>query len=1397
MANSFFLIGKTAEGEQAKWTICNWLIGAEGNKKLSRSYVIAKSLLLFLDKRQWAIELFARIKLIDKPEVILMISKSAVNIPAWCFSAINIFLFVFALAILMPRRADAQVSLATITTGASPAGIAVNPATNKVYVLNSGSSGTAGLAVIDANTGSTVSVNTGSFPQAVAINSVTNTIYVANRNSNSVTVVDGATDSVVTTITVGTGPNAIAVNPVTNVIYTANYTAGTVTVIDGASNTVTATVTVGTSPRAIAVNPVTNKTYVANSGSNNVSVINWANHALTISAGTGPQAIAINTNTDLIYVANSGSSNVSVIFDQGGMYGATYPVTTVSVGVGPDAIAVDPVTNRTYVTCINVNTVYWIDGANTATAITGVGTHPNGIAINSVTGIAYVTSRDSDVVIAIPEATNTVGTGIAVGAYPVAVATNPITNQLFVANNHSTTVTQLSGIQYSTPSISVGASPGAVVENPSTQTTYVINSGSGTVTPINEATGVAGTALTVGSNPTSAVVNPADSTVYVSNSGGSTVSQISGATVTSIAVGLNPGPIALNANTNKIYVANVGSGVSAGTLSVISGTSVTATLNVAVNPSAIGINPVTNMVYVANKGSNTLTIVNGSTDTLVTTDSVGTSPNDIAVNPVTNMTYVACSGSGTFSVFSGITNIGAVSSGATPTAVAVDPVRNLLYVLNSPATGSGSVYIYNGLPAGATTTAGLALLATVTVGDNPSALYVNPSTHQVYVANEGSSSVSVIDGVTFAATSFTVGTSPVSMAMSASKNVLYIVNHGANTVTAASGFQPVPLTTTISGVTDAYTLPSQNIFKTSNTSPSFTVQVYSNYTATRAYQSLTGAKNTPPTMVYYQIDSTSGIWQPAIVTSNAGYNPAVFTIPATSLSLGTHTLYAFAAYGHEGVSNSSGAYTGNSPEIGNIAAYIVSIVTAPSALAASSTALSSNSNPVTVGSTVTYTATVSGASGTPTGSVQFFDGATLLGTSTISSGVAVYSQLSIAAGFHSITATYTGDATYQTSSHNLLETTIGTSTPPTVSFSSAGTTQTVYDYSTMQCIAGDYPDAGTRAFRDAAGNVHLIATNSTNRQMVGTTLDTVTKQCPIIYQNDDSADPSQFDSQGWLESFYTLDGNTIYGYVSLDYHPYYHPTAPQCAGSPTNQSCWYSNIIQAKSTDGGQSFVSPPPGQARFVAGAAVPLNTSYTSTVGALIPTNIISVNGAYYMLLGVAAYTGTSNGECLLQTTNLDDPTSWRAWDGTGFNIQFVDPYTTSGIVVAQHECTPIDPTHLTAYARSLMVLMNGSTPAGYMVSMETSLGVVASTSSDLIHWSAPTVVVSGFTAAPGSCSDSNPLTGTFYYYPSFLDSGSTSNFNTINLGGTTSYVYMTQWINCPTNTRNLVRVPVTVTE
>jgi Big-like domain-containing protein/Calx-beta domain-containing protein/VCBS repeat protein len=89
--------------------------------------------------------------------------------------------------------------------------------------------------------------------------------------------------------------------------------------------------------------------------------------------------------------------------------------------------------------------------------------------------------------------------------------------------------------------------------------------------------------------------------------------------------------------------------------------------------------------------------------------------------------------------------------------------------------------------------------------------------------------------------------------------------------------------------------------------------------------------------------------------------------------------------------------------------------------AATVTNVSSSVNPSDLGQSVTFTATVTSTSGTPTGNVQFKDNGTNLGgaVSLNGSGVATVTTAALTVGTHVITAEYAGTATFGASSGTL------------------------------------------------------------------------------------------------------------------------------------------------------------------------------------------------------------------------------------------------------------------------------------------------------------------------------------------------------------------------------------------
>ncbi len=142
----------------------------------------------------------------------------------------------------------------------------------------------------------------------------------------------------------------------------------------------------------------------------------------------------------------------------------------------------------------------------------------------------------------------------------------------------------------------------------------------------------------------------------------------------------------------------------------------------------------------------------------------------------------------------------------------------------------------------------------------------------------------------------------------------------------------------------------------------------------------------------------------------------------------------------------------------------------PTGSSSSATTLTSSLNPSALGQAVTFTATVKPAtgSGTPTGTVTFNDGATVLGPGTLSGGTATLTTSGLGAGVHSITAIYGGDANFASSTSPALMQTVSkaaSSTSVVSSNSSSNRGVAVTFTATVTSSAASIP-TGTVTFQD-------------------------------------------------------------------------------------------------------------------------------------------------------------------------------------------------------------------------------------------------------------------------------------------------------------------------------------------
>ena len=326
-------------------------------------------------------------------------------------------------------------------------------------------------------------------PAAVAVNPATNMVYVVNSYDNTVSVMNAANDTVVATVNVGNQPEGLVVNPNTNRIYVVNAE-GTVTFIDGNTNK-PQTIQVGGYPWDIAINTATNRIYVTNYGDGTVSVIDGATNlvAATIPVRNGPGALAINTATNKIYVCNWSENTISVIDGA-----ANTDLGPILVGNTPNFITVNSVTNKIYVTSYEDSTVKVINGATgKVTATLTLTDVPVDIAINPVTGLVYIPTSDSNVTIVngsdkIEGVLPLQGGEPACSNYPGKLCTvvDPVTNKIYIPDGN-TQLQMIDGNSNNVTSISVGNAPSATAINLGTNRLYVANYNDNTIAVVQGA----------------------------------------------------------------------------------------------------------------------------------------------------------------------------------------------------------------------------------------------------------------------------------------------------------------------------------------------------------------------------------------------------------------------------------------------------------------------------------------------------------------------------------------------------------------------------------------------------------------------------------------------------------------------------------------------------------------------------------------------------------------------------------------------------------------------------------------------------------------------------------------------------------------------------------------------
>jgi YVTN family beta-propeller protein len=205
-----------------------------------------------------------------------------------------------------------QAVIATMATANFPSRCLASPDGNYLFVSSTGSDI---VSIIDLDTRTEIQgsrLTVGNDPQGMAV--AQNKLYVANQFGNTVSVIDIATWQKMTyTIPVGSLPQDIAARPDGAYIYVCNSESDDISIINTATDTVEITLPVCDNPvRLTASGDIL---YVTSYNEGKVYMVNMKYNLLlptVIGVGIYPKGIAVSADGETIYVANEGSESVSI-----------------------------------------------------------------------------------------------------------------------------------------------------------------------------------------------------------------------------------------------------------------------------------------------------------------------------------------------------------------------------------------------------------------------------------------------------------------------------------------------------------------------------------------------------------------------------------------------------------------------------------------------------------------------------------------------------------------------------------------------------------------------------------------------------------------------------------------------------------------------------------------------------------------------------------------------------------------------------------------------------------------------------------------------------------------------------------------------------------------------------
>jgi DNA-binding beta-propeller fold protein YncE len=742
----------------------------------------------------------------------LILQNNDVIAPNPAMSAVNLT--------VEPRPSDISTGVSSsFPVGASPLGIAIDPALNLAVIANTGSNS---VSVVNLMTLATTNVPVGTAPTSVAIDDQVSSAggalgdhiaVVTNSGDNSLSVIDLVTQTVTATKglpNTSTPPNgppvpfAIGINPLThrglvafqstNSAAIVDFSAGVPTFIETISGTLVAIGT-GVSP-SVAVDPKLNWAVITPGGSGTITIVDL---------GRNPGGVlnpADFGRTPVVIASLSISTSVQGV----GINSATHQALFADPQ-GPNDVPAGPSVASFSMLDDSVSSVPFTQGGIAFTNLGLVAAAVNplaniGIVVNGTANNGFVLDLKNNLVLQTVAGFNS----------PQAVAVNPLTNTAYIVNHGNNTVSVL-------PMATTTPNPLQILET-SPSTTFVQNPAAGLILSIigtgftsSSQVFLDGTALPnaavnfVSSRQLTAAIPSTDLetarrfAVYVGT--GTAISNVSDLTVIQpVPVGIAPVGVAVDPYLDQAVVTNSGSN-SISVVNLLDGSQIVpqspSFFTTGATPFGVAILARTGQAVVANNGSNDVTVLDEKGVDLVFNSPVtvglgsATQPIGVAVDQnsaLAAITDTVVSGANNLGELSSFTVIGAATGTAAgsvpvdslPLAVAIDPVLNndptqtiagVTTASNLTSTNNSGLDLIP-LPGGGITRVGMSL---------PTGIVFDALNQVFLVADSTANNVNIVDPLTSEqVASISTGINPTSVDYNFNTSTLVTSNAASNTL---------------------------------------------------------------------------------------------------------------------------------------------------------------------------------------------------------------------------------------------------------------------------------------------------------------------------------------------------------------------------------------------------------------------------------------------------------------------------------------------------------------------------------------------------------------------------------------------------------------------------------------